>query len=56
MKLGPDGGDSQMSLSSRHSAILGGRPSAGAHYGGQYTSMYGSVAVSSALQVGEHMI
>ncbi|KAI7724710.1 hypothetical protein M8C21_004587 [Ambrosia artemisiifolia] len=29
---------------SRHSALLGSHPSAGAHYGSQYTSVYGSTA------------
>ncbi|KVI03481.1 hypothetical protein Ccrd_018215, partial [Cynara cardunculus var. scolymus] len=48
--LGPDTA-SQMSIASRHSALLGGHSSAGAHYGGQYTSVYGSTALNSALQV-----
>ncbi|KAI3812370.1 hypothetical protein L1987_17077 [Smallanthus sonchifolius] len=46
---GPDGA-SQLSMASRHSALLGSHPSAGAHYGGQYTSVYGSTAHNSALQ------
>ncbi|KAI3713942.1 hypothetical protein L1987_72530 [Smallanthus sonchifolius] len=46
---GPDGA-SQLSRGSRHSALLGSHPSAGAHYGGQYTSVYGSTAHNSALQ------
>ncbi|XWS34124.1 hypothetical protein CRYUN_Cryun21dG0013100 [Craigia yunnanensis] len=58
---GPDGG-AQMSLSSRHSSILGssqeaevGRyralPSVSAHYGGQYSSIYGTAALSATQQV-----
>ncbi|KAK8534602.1 hypothetical protein V6N13_080942 [Hibiscus sabdariffa] len=58
---GPDGG-AQMSLSSRHSSILGssqdaevggyrGHPSVSAHYGGQYSSIYGTAALSAAQQV-----
>ncbi|RZC24418.1 protein SHORT ROOT IN SALT MEDIUM 1-like [Glycine soja] len=50
----------QHSVASRHSTILGGsqdvdvggyRPSAAAQYGGQYSSVYGSAALSSAQQV-----
>ncbi|CAH1431135.1 unnamed protein product [Lactuca virosa] len=50
--LGPDSGASQMSMASRHSAMLSGHPSStGTHYGGQYASVYGgSVAISSALE------
>ncbi|XP_023769334.1 protein SHORT ROOT IN SALT MEDIUM 1 isoform X1 [Lactuca sativa] len=50
--VGPDGGASQMSMASRHSAMLSGHPSStGTHYGGQYASVYGgSVAISSALE------
>ncbi|GFS39133.1 ATP/GTP-binding protein family [Actinidia rufa] len=55
---GPDGG----SMSSRHLSMLGGpqesditgyrgHPSSGAHYGGQYSSVYGSTALSSGQQV-----
>ncbi|KAA8530025.1 hypothetical protein F0562_034559 [Nyssa sinensis] len=58
---GPDGA-SQISMASRHSSLLGGpqeadiggyraHPSAGAHYGGQYSSVYGSAALSNAQQV-----
>ncbi|GMP92431.1 hypothetical protein CsSME_00042660 [Camellia sinensis var. sinensis] len=58
---GPDG-TSQLSMASRHSSMLGGpqesditgyrgHPSAGAHYGGQYSSVYGSAALSSGQQV-----
>lgn len=58
---GPDGG-AQMSLSSRHSSILvssqdtevGGYralPSVSAHYGGQYSSIYGTSALSATQQV-----
>ncbi|KAJ0737670.1 putative Cell cycle and apoptosis regulator protein [Helianthus annuus] len=50
--LGTDGA-SQLSMASRHSALLGSRSSAGAHYGGQYTSVYGSTAHDSVLQVSE---
>ncbi|KAL6994928.1 hypothetical protein U1Q18_005064, partial [Sarracenia purpurea var. burkii] len=45
---GPDGG-SQLSMASRHSSI--GHPSVGAHYGGPYSSVYGSTALSSSQQV-----
>ncbi|KAH1264622.1 Cell division cycle and apoptosis regulator protein 1 [Glycine max] len=50
----------QHSVASRHSTILGGsqdvdvggyRPSAATQYGGQYSSVYGSAALSSAQQV-----
>jgi len=52
----------QHSVASRHSTILGGsqevdvsgyraHTSAAAQYGGQYSSVYGSVALSSAQQV-----
>lgn len=52
----------QHSAASRHSAILGGsqdvdvggyraHTSAAAQYGGQYSSVYGSAALSSAQQV-----
>ncbi|KAK9076282.1 hypothetical protein SSX86_004615 [Deinandra increscens subsp. villosa] len=44
MKLGPDGA-SQLSMASRPSALL-----SGAHYGGQYASVYGSASHNSALQ------
>ncbi|KAL7180807.1 hypothetical protein ACSBR1_039797 [Camellia fascicularis] len=58
---GPDG-SSQLSMASRHSSMLGGpqesditgyrgHPSTGAHYGGQYSSVYGSAALSSGQQV-----
>jgi hypothetical protein len=58
---GPDGG-SQQSLASRHTSMLGGsqeadaggyrtHPQAVAHYGGQYSSVYGSAALSGAQQV-----
>ena len=58
---GPDGG-SQHSLAARHSSMLVGsqeadvggyRPhtSTAAHYGGQYSSVYGSAALSGAQQV-----
>lgn len=58
---GPDGG-SQHSLATRHSSMLVGsqeadvggyRPhtSTAAHYGGQYSSVYGSAALSGAQQV-----
>lgn len=58
---GADGG-AQMSLSSRHSSILGSSqeaeaggyralPSVSAHYGGQYSSIYGSTALSATQQV-----
>ena len=50
-------------MSSRHLSMLGGpqesditgyrgHPSSGAHYGGQYSSVYGSTALSSGQQVG----
>lgn len=57
---GPDGG-------SRHSSMLGGAQesevtgyrghssSTGAHYGGQYSSVYGSAALSSGQQVGQFL-
>lgn len=56
---GPDGG-------SRHSSMLGGaqesditgyrgHSSAGAHYGGQYSSVYGSATLSSGQQVGQFL-
>ncbi|KAJ0719229.1 putative Cell cycle and apoptosis regulator protein [Helianthus annuus] len=48
--VGSDGGASQLSMSSRHAAMLAGHPSAGAHYGGQYSSVYGSAGLSTALQ------
>lgn len=48
--LGADAA-SQMPIASRHSTLLGGHPPAGTHYGGQYTSVYGSTALNSALQV-----
>ncbi|XWS23169.1 hypothetical protein CRYUN_Cryun29cG0098000 [Craigia yunnanensis] len=58
---GPDGG-AQMSLSSRHSSILGNSqeaevggyralPSVSAHYGGQYSSIYGTAALTVTQQV-----
>lgn len=58
---GPEGA-SQPSMSSRHSSMLGGakeadmsgyrgHPSAGAHYGGQYSSVYSSAGLSSGQQV-----
>ncbi|XP_007046031.2 PREDICTED: cell division cycle and apoptosis regulator protein 1 [Theobroma cacao] len=58
---GPDGG-AQMSLASRHSSILGSSqeadvggyralPSVSAHYGGQYSSIYGTAALSATQQV-----
>lgn len=58
---GTDGG-AQLSLASRHSSMLsasqeadaGGyrtHPSAPTHYGGQYSSVYGSAALSVAPQV-----
>ena len=58
---GPEG-VSQPSMSSRHSSMLGGakeadmsgyrgHPSAGAHYGGQYSSVYSSAGLSSGQQV-----
>ncbi|XAR53200.1 hypothetical protein NMG60_11021653 [Bertholletia excelsa] len=58
---GPEGGP-QLSVASRHAAMLGGpqepdisgyrgHPSAGGHYGGQYSSVYGSAALSSGQQV-----
>lgn len=58
---GPDGG-SQLSMASRHSSILGSsqgvevgtyrtHPSAAAHYGGQYNSIYGSATLGSTQQV-----
>ncbi|KAK3000797.1 hypothetical protein RJ639_021728 [Escallonia herrerae] len=37
---------SQLAIASRHSSMLGG-----AHYGGQYSSVYGSAALSSAQQI-----
>ena len=51
-----------MSLSSRHSSILGNSqeaevggyralPSVSAHYGGQYSSIYGTAALSATQQV-----
>lgn len=40
-----------MPIASRHSTLLGGHPPAGTHYGGQYTSVYGSTALNSALRV-----
>ncbi|KAK8564596.1 hypothetical protein V6N12_036716 [Hibiscus sabdariffa] len=51
-----------MSLSSRHSQILGSsqdaevggyrvHPSVSAHYGGQYSSIYGTAALSATQQV-----
>ncbi|KAK3037780.1 hypothetical protein RJ639_030699 [Escallonia herrerae] len=43
--LGADAA-SQLAIASRHSSMLGG-----AHYGGQYSSVYGSAALSSAQQV-----
>ncbi|KAK1438095.1 hypothetical protein QVD17_03898 [Tagetes erecta] len=50
--FGQNPGDgASLSMASRHSSLLGSHPSAGAHYGGQYTSVYGSSAHSSALQV-----
>lgn len=53
---------SHVSLSSRHSSMLGGsqeaevggyrgHTSTAPHYGGQYTSVYGSAALSGAQQV-----
>lgn len=59
---GPDGG-SQLSLASQHSSIRGAlqeadaggyraHPSAPAHYGGQYSSVYGSAGLSGSQQVG----
>ncbi|KAJ0110711.1 hypothetical protein Patl1_02641 [Pistacia atlantica] len=54
-------GSSQVSFSSRHSSMLGtsqeaevggyrGHTAAAPHYGGQYSSVYGSVALSGAQQ------
>ncbi|CAI9303358.1 unnamed protein product [Lactuca saligna] len=40
-----------MPMASRHSTLLGGHPYAGTHCGGQYTFVYGSAALNSALQV-----
>ncbi|KAI3516880.1 hypothetical protein L1887_16006 [Cichorium endivia] len=48
--LGPDGVPSQMPMASRHSTMLSGHPSTATHYGGQYASVYGSMALSSALE------
>ncbi|KAE8658870.1 ATP/GTP-binding family protein, putative isoform 2 [Hibiscus syriacus] len=58
---GPNGG-AQMPLSSRHSSILGSsqdaevggyraHTSVSAHYGGQYSSIYGTAALSATQQV-----
>lgn len=63
--VGGQDGASQLSMASRHSSILGGggpneadvsggyraHTSAAAHYGGQYSSVYGSAALSSSQQV-----
>nr|GFA20829.1 hypothetical protein [Tanacetum cinerariifolium] len=38
----------------RHSTLLGSHPSAGTHYGGQYTFVYGSSALNSTLQYMSH--
>nr|GEV78506.1 cell division cycle and apoptosis regulator protein 1-like isoform X1 [Tanacetum cinerariifolium] len=48
--LGSEGGSSQLSMSARHAAMLSNHPSAAAQYGGQYSSVYGSVGLNSALQ------
>ena len=63
---GPDG-NVQLPMVARHSAMLGGSeevdanayrplPAAAAHYGGQYSSLYGSAALSTAPQVSGFLV
>lgn len=62
--VGVPEGSSQVSLSSRHSSMLGtsqesevggyrGHTAAAPHYGGQYSSVYGSAALSGTQQVSD---